>query len=360
MDARRRSDGDVLRRVLVMLAVLAATAAFAACGDDEDSGGGEAEQPAAANTSNESFEWDFMVVQGATGKGGVGDQLQAFADEVDKRTDGRLKITLRAPGEVPYTMDKLLATVGAGRVEMGDLGIVSTGESKVIGMFGLPFLITSAEAHDKTVETLMPYLQEDLDKYGVTDPVFFYHQPVQTVWGQGDPPAQLSDLKGRQIRASSPEQAQLFEELGAKPATLIAAEVGSSLERNVIDSLASSGLNILATGWNESLDWGYTTPLGYLTGMIVVSQDAMDELPDDLRTTLNEVGQEFQTSMFDYIDQAEDDAREKLKEGGVDIVEGNPGDEQAGVEIMAPYWEKWAQDNGQTDALRAVRSALGN
>lgn len=357
MHSRLGPRGHAVRKAVTALVLVGATLALGACG-----GGDDTEQSAASNSttsSGKTVEWDMMVVQGKTGKGGVGDLLQNFADDVAAKTDGRLKITLRAPGEIPYTMDKLLGTVGAGRMEMGDAGIFSSGESKTVGIFGLPFLITTAEEHDKAVEALKPFLQKDFDKYGVTAPVFYYHQPAQTVWGQDDPPNALADLKGRQIRASSPEQAYLFQQLGAKPATLIATEVQPSLERNVIDSVASSGLNIDAQGWGEDLDWGYTTSLGYLTGQIVVNKKVMDELPADLKEGLMAAGADSQKEMFDYVDDAENKAREKLAGEGLELVDGDPGDEAAGTELMAPYWEKWAKENGQTEAVAAVRAALG-
>ena len=347
------------RQLVAFMAVALAAIAFSACGGDDQSTAATG-SGSGGDAGGETIKWDMMVISGPTGGGGVGDKQKELVDEIAKATNNQLQITLRAPGELPYTMDKLLATVGSGRVQMGDAGVLSAGESKALGIFGLPFLINTPEEYVKAVDALEPTLKKDFDKFGVTQ-IGYYHWPAQTVWGQGDPISSLRDVDGRRIRASSPEQAYLFEKLGGRPVTLISAEVGQALQRSVIDSLSSSAFNIVPLKWDEDLDWGYMTPLGYVPGLIIVNNDALADLPEDVRAKVDSVMQEWQAEMLDYMEGAEQRDREKLEQNGVELIDGDAAaDQQVADDIMAPYWDTWAKDNGQEEGVAAVREALGH
>src|SRR5690606_23024874 len=53
--------------------------------------------------SGETFEWDYVLFVGLEHH--YGELAQEFADDVRERTDGRLDITVRPAGELPYTAD---------------------------------------------------------------------------------------------------------------------------------------------------------------------------------------------------------------------------------------------------------------
>jgi hypothetical protein len=44
---------------------------------------------------------------------------------------------------------------------------------------------------------------------------------------------------------------------------------------------------------------------------------------------------------------------------GVHLIAPKASDQKRGIEIMKPYWDKWAADNNLTTQLAAVRRLLG-
>src|SRR5262245_22567344 len=63
--------------------------------------------------------WDMTVMVGITHF--VGGVEKEFLEDVSKRTNGALAVTLRPPGELPYKLTEYLRTVGQGNVQMCDV-----------------------------------------------------------------------------------------------------------------------------------------------------------------------------------------------------------------------------------------------
>jgi TRAP-type C4-dicarboxylate transport system substrate-binding protein len=309
-----------------------------------------------------SVEWSFMTIQPATTKGhtSMGNFEQAFADEVFKKTNGALKITLRPPGELPYALNQTVTSVGQNLVQMGDAGVFSAGEAKVIGVFGLPFLISTPKQFVSAVKVLRSTLNQQLAQFGA-QLLFYYTWPTQTVWGTGTPPKSLADLSGRKIRASSPEQADFLKDIGASPVTLTTPDVAPSLQRGLVDGVVTSGFTALGTGWGPLLKWGYMTPLGYVPGLIIVNKSQISSLPASVRSTLMKVAAKWQSKMLVQIPKAETIYRKALaSQYGVKLVTGNTtADTKAGVKLMKPIWGSWASQNGLATQVKQLRKVLG-
>src|SRR5438046_810674 len=77
---------------------------------------------------------------------------RAFAEDVTKATNGRLKITVFAAGELPYKAPDVVRAVASDQVQMGDVavGFVS-GDVPDLNVLSLPFLCTTYDQFDKAI-----------------------------------------------------------------------------------------------------------------------------------------------------------------------------------------------------------------
>ncbi len=307
-----------------------------------------------------TYEWDFMTVVPPFAKGSsVGNFLQAFAKDVEKQTNGQIKITLRPPGELPYAPAETLATVGSGRVQLGDGAAFIAGEAKSAGILQMPFLIQTPQDLKKAMVVLKPWLNKDFKKFGVTM-LFYYTWPLQTTWGRGDAVASLADFKGKKLRASSSQQAYLLQKLGADPVTLTTPEVAPALQRGVVDGVTTAAYNAHPLGWGSFIKWGYLTPINDVPGMIVINTREWNKLPAPLRATVRRVAAKWQKNMLVKIPKAERLFQQALaRDNDVQLIQGSKTDLAKGISIMRPYWTSWAKDNDLTPAMKAVRKAVG-
>jgi TRAP-type C4-dicarboxylate transport system substrate-binding protein len=335
-------------RGLLALAITAAVALVAV--------GGASARP---DRGKATYNWTFMsIVPPVTTGSTVGNFHKAFAAEVEKKTNGQLVITVKSPGELPYSPTATLATVGANRVQIGDGAAFISGESKAAALTMLPFLISNVKQFTTSLKVLRPSLTSDFNRYGVQS-LYTYMWPLQVGWGTGTPPQSLADFKGMKIRSSTAEQAYFFQQLGASPVTIATAEVAPSIQRGVVTGVATAAYNALPLGWGQLFKWGYLQPINIVPGFVVINKEALAELPAGIRSTLLSVAAKWQKKLLSQIPTAEARYRTGMKGQGVTLIQPAKADQKRGASIMKPYWVKWAKDANLSTQLKAVRKVVG-
>jgi TRAP-type C4-dicarboxylate transport system substrate-binding protein len=110
----------------------------------------------------------------------VGTVEKEFVEDVQKRTNGALVITLRPPGELPYKLTDYLRAVGKGDVQSCDVYMGFTaGDTKLGVLTGLPFLVGTADELKKVMPALEPMIREDFARFGA-DILTWYTWPSKT------------------------------------------------------------------------------------------------------------------------------------------------------------------------------------
>jgi TRAP-type C4-dicarboxylate transport system substrate-binding protein len=285
----------------------------------------------------------------------VGGYEKQFADAVTAETKGRLRITVYPPGQLPYKLQDTLTAVGNNSVQIGDGAAFIASSSNVDALLQMPFLITSATQFQAVLPKVTPDLKADFAKFGDTL-LYSYTWPEQTFWGTGSPIASFKDLAGRKVRGSTPQQNYLLDKLGATSVGLTTPEVAPALERGTVSVVTTAAFNLLGSGWQSLIKWGYMSPVNMTPGFIVVNTQALQALPADLRATLLKVAGQYQDIMLKSIPQAEKDFRQRAtSEYSVKLVPASAGDSALGLSIMKPYITSWAHDHNVDGVLAKVQ-----
>ena len=225
--------------------------------------------PAAAQT-----RWDVPTAYPANNF--HTENLQQFANDVDKATNGKLKLQLH-PNASLFKAPEIKRAVQGSQAQAGEILLVNyENEDALYGLDGVPFLATSYKDAYKLYKAERKALEDKLGKQGM---VLLYTVP----W----PPQGIytnrvlrsaADMKGLKWRAYSPATSKIAELVGAQPVTVQAAEVSQALATGVIDSYMSSG----ATGYDsktyEHLKHFYDTQAWLPKNAIIVNRAAFDAL----------------------------------------------------------------------------------
>ena len=225
--------------------------------------------PAAAQT-----KWDVPTAYPANNF--HTENLQQFANDVDKATNGKLKLQLH-PNASLFKAPEIKRAVQGSQAQAGEILLVNyENEDALYGLDGVPFLATSYKDAYKLYKAERKALEDKLEKQGM---VLLYTVP----W----PPQGIytnrvlrsaADMKGLKWRAYSPATSKIAELVGAQPVTVQAAEVSQALATGVIDSYMSSG----ATGYDsktyEHLKHFYDTQAWLPKNAIIVNRAAFDAL----------------------------------------------------------------------------------
>jgi len=170
-------------------------------------------------------KWDLPTAYPATNF--HTENIQQFANEVEKASGGKLKIQVHA-GASLFKAPEIKRAVQGGQAQAGEILWVNfENEDALFGVDGVPFLATSYGDAAKLWKASRKALDGRLAKQGMVV-LFSVPWPPQGLYNK-KPVNSAADMKGVKFRSYSPATARIAELLGAQPVTIQAAEVPQAL-----------------------------------------------------------------------------------------------------------------------------------
>ena len=279
-----------------------------------------------------------------------------FTEQVEKATNGELKIRLHLAGTLQINASNITQAVGENVVQVGD-DLFNSGNIAVAGIPRLPMLIQSYEDFAKADAVLKPYIEKAFAQKGSTV-LASYTYPLQFVWGRKKL-ASLDDIKGMKLRVAQPEQGELVRRFGGVSITMSAPEVPSALDRGVVDGIFTAGVG--AVLWKDLLKYGYVLIVNVNNSYFIANTDAYKKLNPDLQGKLRKVAEDTARWNQDTMKKEEADSVQVLRSVGYTFTNAKPEEVARAVDAMKPYWDEWAKARGPdaVEALAKVRAALG-
>ena len=300
-------------------------------------------------------QWNFYMHQSApnfaTSRG-----AKLFTEQVEKATNGELKIRLHLAGTLQINASNITQAVGENVVQIGD-DLFNSGNIAVAGIPRLPMLIQSYEDFAKADAVLKPYIEKAFAQKGSTV-LASYTYPMQFVWGRKKLES-LDDIRGMKLRVAQPEQGELVRRFGGVSITMSAPEVPSALDRGVVDGIFTAGVG--AVLWKDLLKFGYVLIVNINNSYFIANTDAYRKLSPALQNQLRKAAEEAARWDQDTMKTEEADSVQLLKSAGYTFTQARPDEIVRAVDAMKPYWDEWAKARGPeiVEALGKVRAALG-
>jgi TRAP-type C4-dicarboxylate transport system substrate-binding protein len=300
-------------------------------------------------------EWNFYMHQSApnfaTSRG-----AQRFTEEIDKATNGELKVRLHLAGTLQINASNITQAVGENVVQIGD-DLFNSGNVPVAGIPRLPMLIQSYDDFAKADAVLKPYIDKAFGTKGTTV-LASYTYPMQFVWGRKKIES-LDDIKGLKLRVAQPEQGEFVRRFGGTSITMSAPEVPSALDRGVVDGIFTAGVG--AVLWKDLLKYGYVLIVNVNNSYFIANTEAFNKLSPDLQAKVRKVAADTAAWDQDTMKKEEADSVATLTAMGYVFTNAKPDEIARAVDTMKPYWDDWAKSRGPDviEALAKVRSALG-
>ena len=218
----------------------------------------------------------------------VKDVAKPWADEVDKRTEGRVKINLfpgSALGKAPDHFD--LAVRGAADIAVFTPSF-TPGRFPLLSVIDLPFMTHRSTPSSYAAYELyrnVPEIQAEFSQvkmYGLTQ-----NDPAQ-LFTVSKPVRSLEDLKGMTIRVGDEVTGKLFKELGATPVFLPMTELYQALERNTIDGCVVAIEACQSFRVHEVTKFCTMIDVSAIATFIAWNNNSWNKLPPDLQKILGE------------------------------------------------------------------------
>ena len=167
------------------------------------------------------------------------ENLQMFADDVKKATDGKLQITIHANASL-FKVPEIKKAVLTGQAPAGELLMsLLENEDAIYGVDAVPFLATSFGNSLKLWKAAQPVVEKKMAAQGLKV-LYVVPWPPQGLYAKKDINT-MDDLKGLKFRSYNPATSRIAELVGAQPVTIQAAEVAQAAATGVMNSFISSG-----------------------------------------------------------------------------------------------------------------------
>lgn len=271
-------DTSGLSRALAMAVALAITAGY--------SGG--------ASAQTKTLNWLTYKPAGAGDAQAV--TTQWFADAVDKRTKGAVKVKIHWGGSVAK-INEIPDAVGKGLGDMGDV-VTPYFPDKLPVNNAISFFIPQPHSSAE-LGMLMekwngkyPQFAGELARYNLKAIGFRPLEPYGMICTK--PIRSLDGFKGKRIRSYGFALPALIKALGATPVSMGTPETYEALQRGILDC-SPIGPN-LAHGWklDEVAKYYVDVPLGASWGhLIVVNLNSWKSLDPTAQATIQGVGTEY-------------------------------------------------------------------
>lgn len=298
-------------------------------------------------------KWDLPAAYPATNFHSV--TLTEFANDVDKATGGKLKITVHPNGAL-FKAPEIKRAVQGGQAQAGEILLANfANEWPIYAADGMPFLADSYDEAMKLYKAQKPLLEKKLASEGMML-LYSVPWPPQGIYTK-KPINSAADLKGIKWRAYSPATARIAELVGAQPVTVQAAEVSQAFATGVAESMMSSGSTGADSKLYEHVKYWYDTQAWLPKDAVIINRKAFDALDKATQDAVLKAGADAEVRGWAASKKTNTESLEKLKAGGMQILPPSAAlkaDMKKVGETMLAEWLAKAGDEGKAlvDAFR--------
>lgn len=267
----------------------------------------------------------------------------AFLDEIEKRTDGRIEFERYYAASLLGT-NNIITGIGG---KVADIGVVLPAWNPGILSLGTvtsnPFIYNESYAAAKAVDELyrsIPAMSEELEKNKMKY-VGQYALPAYYLYS-AKPISSLDDIKGLKLIATA-QVAELAKSLGAVPIAAQTTEAYELISKGTADGLIISPEAIMSYKLDELITHVYMAPMGGHTGLYVMNLDVWNSLPADIQQIIQEISSDFQPRSYREI-IFNDDVIDNMKSKGITFVEPTAQEMQKLEETTKVLWDAWVKE----------------
>ena len=246
---------------------------------------------------------------------------QIFADEVTKRSNGRLTIEFY-PSKQLFGIREVMGAITSGAVELGGVvGVVSFPPiNKNFNIASYPGLFRSYDDQrnffqdssegKKIWNEITTKTNSKLIMYNPVGPVMTFSSKRELTGVDA-----MKDLKARRLLKS---EEPMWDAFGSKRVSLPTGEVYTALQTGMIDTINSPPQSIGAYSWWEFLKYAQKPYQYYADAFVMANAQWFDSLSPELQKIILEVGKEVgDLSTNGIMDAGEDTLKKFQDKGGI-------------------------------------------
>lgn len=346
-----------MKRLVSFALVLAMALTLTACGAKEEAPAPAPEKPAtsapapaAPSTSAPEdpyadLEPITIILGDAVAATEEGTQAgMAFAEEVNKRTNGKITIDYKAGGQLG-TGDEMTEAMAMGQLDMARLDFTYFASyCPEAQMMFQPFLVNSYEHFDRLLDSEgIKKVEETMEGYNIT--ILDYVTAGFRVLTSKVPITKISDCKDILLRSPGADMyLNIFNTLGFSPVVVAYTEVYNALESGICDGVDNSLVTVCNEEHYKITPYVLNARHMMSFTQFCVNTEFWNSLPQAYRDVITEVLNEKCAEQRANDPKVQQGFFDKMAADGATINEWDNFDEL--VNLFSPKWEEFANEVG--------------
>ena len=272
------------------------------------------------------------------------ENLVQFANDVEKATGGKLKITVHANASL-FKAPEIKRAVQGGQAQAGEVIQANLqNEWQIYGADGLPFVADSYDESVKMQNAQRPMIEKKLAEQGL---VYLYAMPwpPQGIYTK-KPIASVADLRGVKWRAYSPATARIADLVKAQPVTVQAAELSQALATGVVEATMTSGATGVDSKLYEHLKYYYDVQAWLPKNMVIINRNAFDTLDKPTQAAVMSAAAAAEARGLAASKRVDTESKAKLKANGMQVLDPTPALKAELKKIGETMLTEWLEKSG--------------
>jgi tripartite ATP-independent transporter DctP family solute receptor len=270
--------------------------------------------------------------------------VESMGKKLEKATNGRLSVqmfpSMQLGGEKEAIEQAQVGAIALARVSVGALGPVVDD----LNVFNLPYVFRNTAHMQHVIDG--PIGQELLDKVSNSGKglvgLAWMDAGARNFYDTKKPIRNLADLKGQKIRVmGNPMFVEMANSMGANGVPLGYDQVFSSLQTGVIDGAENNPPSFVFDNHYQVAKYYTIDEHLIVPEMLVMSKKIFDSLSKDEQADVKKFSREAQLEERKLWEVYEQQALDKAKKAGIQIIQVSAADKKAFQAAVKPVWDKY-------------------
>lgn len=269
--------------------------------------------------------------------------IRTFAEEIDKATGGKLKITVHSAGSL-FKHPEIKNAVRSGQVQIGEFFMsLIANEDPVFGLDSQPFLVTTYEGARQLWEAQKPAASEALAQQNLVL-LYAVAWPPQGLYTKTKV-EKVDDLRGMKFRVYNQALEQFAAKSGAAPVQVEVPDIPQAFSTGQVEAMMTSpSTGVGSKAW-DFVEFYSPVNAWIPKNVVVINKDAFDALDEETRQAVLMAAEAAEKRGWEMSQQEDEAMTKELANNGMTVVEPSE-DLVAGLraigEEMKKDWEATA------------------